>query len=251
MTCREYIDNHRQGNEIGTYWVHGIDMLEHVLKGNFQDTIYNNGTDRANHLYEMTQAMGNRGEYEGFDEVIENAYAPKRQWRSRMDNEGDLVIDAYLNRDDRMFETWEKEISSANAVSVLLDMAIAWGERDDDDMIARHRKCYEIASKCEGAQIPCRVIGCMALAIDEYGNGRRKAINVFVTIKDYLDPIFPGIWGAFETNNSTNRLVNVLAVYLLGTGTGGNGNLETLKVTDYFTDDEDIHAIDPKRLNTK
>ena len=55
---------------------------------------------------------------------------------------------------------------------------------------------------------------------DELGG---QPLNVHVVVKDYAEPIFPTLWGAFTDNATCNDMLNIVAETVVGTGRTANG----------------------------
>ncbi len=100
--------------------------------------------------------------------------------------------------------------------------------------------------KYEGEDIPCRVICALGISIPErYG---QDPLKIYSVIKDYSDPIFPGIWGAIRNNADTNSFVNVIMDFMVGTRCGGNGTPTEIRVKEDFPEDEEVIILDAKRV---
>ena len=100
-----------------------------------------------------------------------------------------------------------------------------------------HQKAYGIALRAEADGVPCRVIAIHGLEIPEFTGVNAER---WMIIKDFNDPIFPGIWGAFKNNATTNTFNNVCEDYLYGTSCPGNGGVRPVDVSKDFADEEVI-----------
>lgn len=218
-------------------WTHGLELLEHCLQGDTQKTILQNPNASGEHLQQLHDVLQQRSiSNEEFQEIVDNSYQPKKKWQSRMDDCGDLDLDSYLNKEEFVFESWEKTFGQGHAVSIIYDVCVSSGERAQTFMEERHKKVYSLVAQLEADRRPARVVAAFAAKCFDLPG---KAIH-FVIIKDYDDPIFPAIWGAFMNNASTNDWCNVVQDYFLGTYDPGNGRPATINARKYFPEDEEL-----------
>ena len=108
----------------------------------------------------------------------------------------------------------------------------------------QHKAVYMEALKAEAEGTPLRVIACRTSRIDEL----EDPYTVYIIVKDWTDPIFPNIWGALKTSETTNDFGNCFQDYITGSHSNTNG---TPRVTFYendFSPDEEIILINPKRI---
>ena len=70
---------------------------------------------------------------------------------------------------------------------------------------------------------------------------------MYLVVKDYDDPIFPGIWSAFKSNRATNNFLNCFMDFIVGTHASGNGTAVTVDIGDDMFSDS-VQLIDTKRV---
>jgi hypothetical protein len=242
LTPQDYI---REKPEL--IWMHGLDALKHCLKGDISQTAYKDKKPQAHHLGLLKEELGIHKNWDAtFEEVKETTFIRDFEIVETPSDVGELDIDAYINHDELLFEECIKveQEDSSEAITIIMDMGIAGSERDGSEMVERHKKTYELCLKAEADDVPIRVIGAAKLLSDR----PKKVIKIYLVIKDYEDPIFPAIWGAFKTNKSTNDFMNVFMDYMVGIHDSGNGAPVDLRVTDDIWEDE-IILINPKRIH--
>jgi len=226
-------------------FVHALEAVEYCLQGGDTRTAYPSPNRAWTFFYALKTAMerGAAEPPEEFGEIEQQVFNPRKRTREVDSENGEINIDRYLNRERLCFDEPVKIPQDAPSVSIVLDMAIPWGERESQDMAARHKEVYRLALEAEANQIPCRVIAAVGMSIPE----RRDNLRCYLVVKDYDDPIFQGIWGALATNATTNDFVNVLMDFLIGTRADGNGRPTMIDVAQDIDDDE-IILIQPRRL---
>ncbi|MBW1799378.1 MAG: hypothetical protein JRJ85_01480 [Deltaproteobacteria bacterium] len=228
-------------------WLYGLDVLEHCLQGDSEKTAYENKDVSWDRLDGLRAELEKHKKADMmFDEIRENVCLDGLKIEEVSSETGDLNIERYLDGNDRCFDEYIKEMNddALDGVSVFMDMAIDWSQRNDNQMIARHRRIYEICLECEAANVPCRVIAAAGVDIPELD----KPLKLFIVIKDYNDPIFPGLWGAFKTNMSTNDFLNVVMDLLVGTICAGNGAPVPIHVRNAVDEEEEIRIINGERV---
>ena len=227
-------------------WLNGLELLAHCLVGDYKKSLYKDQWPTRTCLDGLREELEKHTDgNEDFHQVSENVYWEDYRRRHTRADSGDLNIGRYVNGDENCFDETIKEMEDEcqDAVSVILDMNIAYEDRQSNEMVQRHKKIYEIVLKCEAEQIPCRVTACFSIEIPE----RENDFTFYIVIKNYDDPIFPGIWGAFKSNVSTNDFINVIMDFLIGTESGRNGLCKHMSVREEIQDDK-IIVIDPKRV---
>lgn len=228
--------------------LHCMDVLKHVLKGKDAATMFGSPVrdDEWDIFKTFREALEARAETDDFDEVVEECYQPKKRWKMRYsESDGDFCVDRYLDNDPRMFESESKELDKTDGLTLILDMICGYDERDSNKMQQRHTKCYTEAMEALSIGRPVRVLGILPLSFPE-----RKKLFVHIVIKDWDDPIFPGIWGVLKNNLTGNCFWNVLCDFLIGTKSGHNGLAipEKYKLADHF-DEGSYISITPTRLS--
>jgi hypothetical protein len=220
-------------------WVNALEMVEHCLQGDCKQSFFKDGSPSINRFHEWSAGMQNRAQWDGkFQELFENNYRPIPKWTRYDDDSGDLMVDRYISGEELCFDAYERKARQKQAISVIYDGNVCWGDRHETYMVERHRKVYEIAAQCEAERRPCRVIVIMNDLIPEVKN---DTLKMFLVVKDYNDPIFPAIWGTFVNNLYTNAFANVIMDYFVGTYDSGNGRpIELHKIRSFFPDDEEL-----------
>ena len=229
-------------------FLHALDILDHCMGENPQ-TAYGDpyGSYQDRHRRDIKAIMDANQEIKdmAFGDLQDAILAPKPKTTLVDSETGEIDIDRYLNGDRLCFDEPVKLPQQVSSMSLILDMGIPWTERDSDAMVYRHREIYRLALQAENNRIPCRVIAAYGTKIPE----KRNPLRVYAVVKDYEDPIFPGIWGALETNATANSFTNIIMDYLVGTRSTGNGKPTLISVDDDI-DDDTILIIDGKRVKT-
>lgn len=218
-------------------WVHALDLMEHILKGNAHDVCLETKlSGDTEHLDDMREGMAERSEKhdEEFKQLTENSYMPKKRYTTQTSDSGEFCLDSFLNGDEQVFEEPVKILNQGRAVTILYDVGVSWGERERRFMEERHKKVYTVTAEMMSVHRPVRVIA--VLGEDCYDVP--GICKTFAIIKDFNDPIFPGIWGCFTNNKTTNAWVNSVQDFFVGTTDMGNGRISEVKVREYFPDDE-------------
>ena len=231
------------------FFIHGLDLLDYVLKGRTESefTAYGDQKHNPEHLRDLKTGMSKRLDIDPeYYSIIENSEFVQRKAIRMNSDVGELDIDRYLDKEEQCFIEYRKEQIPYDALTILIEIAIPYAERYSDEMKYRHREAYKIAVESELNNRPCRVLGVLAISIPEIAP---ETLRCYVIIKDFNDPIFPGIWGALQNNSTTNDLWNVMSDYLIGTECHGNGLAVIFNPRRDFSDDEELVSISSKRLN--
>ena len=235
-TCKEYIENPRP-----RVWLHALDVLTHVLRGDPKATAFKDepGASAERHLENLREVMSEHMGRDGrFDEMVERTDFRRRRRVPQWDYAGGLDVGAYIDKRERCFVDYQKaEVIRKDGITILIDAGVPWRCREENNMELCHQKAYDIALQAEADGVPCRVIAIHGLEIPEFPDALAERRLV---IKDYDDPIFPGIWGAFKNNATTNTFNNVCEDYLIGTSCPGNGTVSRVDVSKDFEDEEVI-----------
>jgi len=240
VTPEEYIEE-----KYTVIWLHAIDAMKHILKGDYKQSAYKTPCRDHSHLNNLREEIEQHKDPLDYDAIFEESFKPDRKAIPFDSNTGDLDIDRYLNLNPLCFDDYRKERTRKAALTLALDIAISYRERRLSDMEERHREIYAIACEAEAENRPCRVVACAGTRIPELN----KPLKIYCVIKDYQDPIFPGIWAAFKTNATTNDFMNCLMDYLVGTKADGNGTVTDLFIEEDIPADE-IILIKAKRIIT-
>lgn len=227
-------------------WLHAIDVLRHVLKGDTKQTCFrdpNDGVAGKACLAELRAALEKHSPDGAFDTVLEQHVITSPKRVARTSDSGDFDPDRYFAGDERCFEEWEKhDLPSGDGLTLLIDADISWAARGDSDMAKRHERAYRLCLQAEAEGVPCRVVASFCSEIREF----RKYLHLFLIIKDWRDPIFPGIWGAMQSNLTCNALINTIMDYLVGTSTHGNGSPRPFDPAPYMLGEE-FRVLEPRR----
>ena len=247
ITAQEYV---KDRPTIG--FLHALDVLDYCLKDNPQNPStygHPNESQDDGRRIDMRELLKREREIKDveFSDLQDKIMAPKPKTTIVDSETGEIDVDRYLAGDRLCFDEPVKIPQDVSSMSLILDMSISWIERDLKDMIARHRETYRLALHAENNRIPCRVIAAVCIKIPE----RQVPLRLYLVVKDYDDPIFPGIWGAFETNATTNDFLNIVLDYLVGTRAKGNGKIYRMNVDGEIDDDTVIvlHGSDCIRTN--
>lgn len=246
LSCKEYLDlfPDKPPEEIH---IHGLDLLNHTLQGDTDQTWYKHKKGEKHLLYELQTELEAHNDPDDLDQVLLDNLTKKDKWIRFDSDEGDLDVERFLENTENdvlIFDSYHKTKKPNPAITLILDCAISAMERGLGDMAIRHKKIYTLAVQAFQEGRPCRIIALWSVKYLEESTNRK----LFITIKDFNDPIFSGIWGAFKTNKSTNSFLNVIMDYFIGTHDKGNGTPKAVCVTNYIPREE-YTLIDPKRLH--
>lgn len=223
-TVREWIA-HPHAGEV---WVHGLDLLEHILRfdpaGSALKRSCRSAIDSTRrYVQEAREAIQKHQHDTALDDaVMELNSRPRRRSRPRLDVDGDdLNVDAYLEagQDLAGAKVWDLEERVEDkrkpAVTMVLDVSVPWGMRKDDFIITRQRMAYRIAMACEAEKRPCRIIA--AIDAKYPGDFNDEIVKWRIILKDWDEPIFPALWAMFRDNRTTNSAaINGVAVAVVG-----------------------------------
>ena len=247
LTVQEFIRDKKTGYlraDIGVkvFHMHALEVAQHVLRADENATRY--GKPQAQkeperHVEGLRIGMELRPSPAEFQKYVDNTARVGRKWSSQIGDNGDIDIDRYINRDQLPFDEAVRVRRDKPARFILLDAGVNWHDREKSYMEERHKKIYAEVLQCEAENTPCKVIAALQCAFPESNYPYRW----YLTVKDWTDPIFPGIWGAYSNNRSTNHFTNMIMMFLVGTHTSGNGRTCTFTADDF--EGEDILAIPP------
>ncbi len=237
QTPAEYLSNPIPDNH--TLWLDGLDIISHCLQQDSQQTFFKDKYPVKSHWRDWTNGMEQRAEnQDNFAEIYENAYQPKKKWRTKQSDQGYFDVDAYIEQEDQLFTERYKELDQGVSVSVLIDIAIPWIEAKDKYMVERHQKVYDLIAQCDSEDRPIQVVAGLGIKVPELS----KQLTIFTMVKAYTDNIFPSIWGVLTTNETANAFVNVIMDYFIGTKQANNGMLKmTENAQNFFPEHEELH----------
>jgi len=219
-------------------WLNGLDIVAHCLQQDYKQSFYQDDRPATRHYNEWSESMQDHViADDNFDDIYSNAYAPKKSWIGFHDDSGSFDTSAFIAGEDFCFEDERRVKQQQDSMSILIDIAVPYSERNDSYMVARHKAVYDLIAQCDSDDRPVQVIGVLTIAIPEIDDN----LKMFIMVKDYTDSIFPSIWGALKTNCTTNSFLNVIMDYFIGTHAGGNGVPKTLEHAEqYFPQNEEI-----------
>jgi hypothetical protein len=225
----------------------GLDIMQHVLKGDIQQSAYKNNDPwwyALDHL-KAELAKGQETDHE-FNEQIRYISEDRRGRRSITSDCGEFDLDLYLNANGNRPEVFIDEvmdITEKDAVSVVFDLFVPAGKRDGTDVIERHKAIYKIVLEMEERNIPCRVVAAMPCYYSEFGDKYRSWNSKgrwYFVVKHYESPMIPALWGAIKNNQCANSLINAFCDFIIGTHDFGNGHMFSVNVSQDITQDKII-----------
>jgi hypothetical protein len=246
LTIQEYKDKY-QHTPLGSYnnidlWIPAIDLMEHILKFQQDNTIFKNAHHSGVNQYIdilRNEIDKDRDDFETFNEAFDNAYIPTKKYKPERADDGELLIDAYIGGEKKPFEDMVQVLEdSKKALSIFINFGLNYGERHGNSIDQAYKEVYRIAASCEADNRPCRVIGTFADRVDE--DNRSCLVRLMVVLKDYNDPIFPTIWAGINNNLVAHALCVCVFAFLIGTTDLGMGRMITFQISDIVESDEDV-----------
>lgn len=243
---QEWIDNPHGG----IVWFHGMDLLQHFMKNNPRQSAFRNSP--LYHYREWYDDFINQIKEYKFDRerlsiAMEQVLArPRKRNKYRTSVDGDdLDVDSYIETfGESSPKIWDEpfqvECERRQAVNVYFECSVPWMARDQTYIANRQHLAYNVALNCEQDGVPCRIVACYGLKVREV----QQPIVFYVVIKDFDEPIYPQLWGAFLNNATTNTTINFLAEMVIGTGQDGNGVVVPFVVQS--NDNEEFQVLDPE-----
>lgn len=226
-------------------WVHGLDAVEHCLKGDYKMSAFKDASPSMSPFNRFRNAMSeNTYDYEAFNKALENQDVHDDVWKDLPSDSGDLDVDSYIEREEYIFEECFKKRELKPAINIVFEFCINANERDGHEVQRRHEKIYPMVLKAQAEGVPTRVIACAVVNIPEF----KEPLRMYIVIKDWEDPIFPGIWGALKNNDTANAFLNVLMDFIVGTRHGGNGTAIGYNVTEDLPEDDEIVLVEATKL---
>lgn len=247
LTAAEYIKE-----KPTTLYIHGLEALKHCLKGDYQQTAYRDPNPDMTRLAmfqdEITRHVENA---QDFNEHYKDKLKLGKTRKRHKSTSGDFNTERYINGSKRPFDASRKTIGGQRGVTVLFCAGINAQDVNGKIMEERHKRAYDFAAKCFNERRPCRIIAVKWNQYIHESTQPFKTFKLYVIVKDFNDPLFPTIWGAYKTNASTNMWSNIMWDFLIGTHSDGHGQPSAAYVLEDFQEDR-IHVIsDPKaRINT-
>ena len=216
LTVQEFITNKKPGylkpdEGVRVIHMHALEVAQHVLKADETQTTWKKDQARKapeRHIEGLRAGMEKRPDIAEFQRYLDNLAPVGRKWVTRNGDNGDIDVERYLDRDREPFDEPIRAKREKPARFIIFDVGVNWGDREEKFMEERHRKIYAEVLQCETENIPCKVIGALQVAFNE----SRESLRFYFTIKDWTDPIFPGIWGAYSDNKSTNHMTNMVMI---------------------------------------
>ncbi len=243
-TVEEFVRQGRAGRVPKDIWLHGLDCLSYILKADRMSPIFNVG--RLNpYVHFRDELIPCLDEWKAEDilpGIVEESFRPERKIRYRKSDTGELDIARYVGGDDCPFDEAARLPVEGSALSILLDGQVSYADRGLKDMAPRHAKIYRLALQAEAEGRPCRVVAVERANLVEWG---KVAINV--VIKDWEEPVFRGIWGAFQSNRTANCFLNCFYTFIVGTSSHANGDCLPFNAAGLYNADEAV-VIDGRNL---
>lgn len=244
-------------------WAHGLDVLGHVLKGKGADTAWKKTGDYIQdrvieeYIEPLSDALKNPPTYDkNFENMVETTFKKVKRYKTvRTDEGGDFDVELWLERggfknDGRKDFYLEevKQISNglSRPLTIVVEGGISCVERDKPEIMKdRHDQAYGMTLKAEAEGRPSRV-----LAIERTKFSERTVISLWI-LKDFDDPIFPGIWGAFQDSQMANALGCSVGAFLFGTSSINLGTIKQIKkseIEDLLDGEEVVYAGNLSRI---
>lgn len=220
------------------------DVVSHILKHDTRQTVFKCHDVIDSCFDGFVKSLKTPPETPQIFNSCLEAYSPRRRHKELDADAGNLDIDRYLNHDPRPFSDVFTIYEQRPARTILIDSCISSSERDDDHTTDQHKAVYMEALKAEAEGTPLRVIACRTSQIDEL----TAPYTVYIILKDWTDPIFPNIWGALKTSETTNDFGNCFQDYITGSHNSTNGTPRTTYYETDFPPDEEIILINPLRI---
>ena len=243
LTCKEYIED----KPVDKVVLHCMDLTRHILKRDVTQTAYKDPSPASSFIEELTNAMDAETDLKAY-ESAKNLRHKRPKLKRKHARHGSLHVGRHLNGSRRPFSTPYKPHVEKTGKTIFFDIAIPYCERSGKEVEERFKKIYADALYCASQGIPCRVITCTNWLFEEVSGGKRDGLYFYIVIKDYMDPIFPGMWNALRTNALCNTYINVVADFLVGMKTGSHGRDGTLDVAKDFSEQGELVIMDAKRV---
>ena len=213
-------------------WFHGLDVLAHCLKADFDNSAWGCPEETLRERTREGSLSSLRAWIEGysekrlpgFDDIAREVYSrPRKRSRDILGFEGDaLDVDAYVSaraegEDLNEVPVWTDENRVTDrrkmALSLVFGGEVPWVERKKTYMRDRQRQAYQICLQCEQERRPVRVVAAYASKFSEAA----QPIVFYVVVKDWNDPVFPALWGAYQDNAVSNDFSAVQSFAIVGT----------------------------------
>lgn len=216
-------------------FLYGLDVLDHVLKGHTMKTIYKCPDTLGHCLDELKAEIRRPIDHTSYNAALDEITAPRRKHRERDADTGDINIERYIDGDLHPFTDVFTETTPKPALTILIDAIISMTERNKTYLTEAHAQAFALCLKAEQEGTPCRVIACRTGSINE-----ASSYTMAIVIKDWIDPIFPEIWGGLKSNFAVNAFGNCIADFLIGTYTIGNSHPQVTYAEDITDPGEEI-----------
>jgi hypothetical protein len=249
QTTQDYINNPSP-----VMWLHGLDALDYILNGpqTTAGTAYKGEVtaDNFRHLEVLKREMEELPEPNGFADLAAGVEWSRPRRRPVRAQEGEFDLDLYLDREPECFWDYVKDPQTVQAVTIILEFNIPYDDRFETYIADRHQKVYKLALEAEAQGLPCRVVAAKANDIGHApGYPKGEVFRSYIVLKDYSDPIFPGLWGGLKNNLAANSFANCLWDFIVGSWMGGNAHQADWNISQDFPEDEELILIEPKRLS--
>ena len=244
-------------------WFHGLDVLAHCLKADFDNSAWGAQNESLREWTRKGCLASLRAWIEGYsekrlpgyDDIAREVYSrPRKRSRDVLGFEGDMLdVDAYVaaraeGGDINESPIWTDEARVTDrkkmALSLVFGGEVPWSERKKTYMAERQRTAYQICLRCEQEKRPVRVVAAYASTFSET---KGKPLVFYVVVKDWNDPVFPALWGAYQDNAVSNDFSAVQSYALAGTSDASAGSPVRYNIAPDFIGEE-VQLLGPAGL---
>lgn len=214
--------------------VKAVDIMKHVLDRNAKSRF---GLATEGQILTANNRIAEAvGESEKIDtkklyrDKLKSFSLPANKFQTRLDEEGEeFDVEAFLEEGgptgyrpgEKIFRANTKAERRKEGVLMLIPLAVPGREAGSSYMKRVHEHAYSVAIECESKGEPCKILG--VLSIKYKIRKKTYILDTSIVIKDWEDPIFPGIWGLIMSNEASNILCFAMSYKLVGTSEDGAG----------------------------
>jgi len=242
-------------------WFSAIEMYRYFMKGKRTEAYYHRkdfGGDEDAVRY-LRKHLSDIDETDTYQSIIDETFKPTMKLVEEPSTSGEIVIERYLDGVANMFDEPYKRRVHRPGMTIIFEIAIPVSENRSEKQRRRFDKVYRLVTTAENDGCPCRVIAAAATRCSERHEEVHQArkvgvkldstIRTYWVIKDYEDPIFPGIWGPMSTSYGANQLMVAYMSLVVGTNDYTRGQVATYDVAKDMPPDEEIIIVDASYLN--
>jgi hypothetical protein len=233
----------------GEVWLHGLDVLGVVLRADAKGCSRPRGGENQprdkEHLEDLRDAIDQYQRDARLDQAVADCFSrPRRRSRTILAQDGDdISVEGYIEGDvRRLFERPVREEARRKAaVSIVIDGNCSAADRHLNYMESRQAQAYALVMQCERDGRPCRVV---VRKESQYSDRPELGmVSWHFVAKDWDEPMFPALWGAFKNNPTTNDFWNCICAFIVGGAPDGNGHVRNYNL-DSLPADEEIIVVD-------